>query len=193
MATDRIEAILRETAGVHEALVAQSDLIDEVAQALVDVLQAGRSVYVMGNGGSAADAQHMAGEMVGRFLMERRPLPCLAFTTDTSVLTAVANDYGVGDIFTKQVQAFVREGDAVIGISTSGNSPNVNRAISDARRRGAVTIGLTGGDGGELAGRCDICIAVQASPTPRVQEAHSTIIHIICELIETRLFDGEEQ
>ena len=184
----RIETVLLETAGVHEALVAKSDRIEAAAEAMLEALRAGRSIYVMGNGGSAADAQHMAGEMVGRFLMERRPLPCLALTTDTSVLTAVANDYSVGDVFLKQVQAFVRKGDLVLGISTSGNSPNVNVAMAEARRLGAVTVGLTGGDGGRMAGLCDVCMAVDASPTPRVQEAHATIIHILCELVETGLF-----
>lgn len=184
----RIEAVLREAIAVHEGLVGQSALIEAVARRLADVFAAGGSVYVMGNGGSAADSQHLAGELVGRFLMERAPLPCHALSTDTSVLTAVANDYGVEEIFAKQVAAFVREGDAVIGISTSGNSANVNKAIDEARRRGAVTVGLSGGSGGALAGKCDLAIVVAAEQTPRIQEAHGTIIHIICELVERLLF-----
>jgi D-sedoheptulose 7-phosphate isomerase len=185
---DRIEAILRETIGVHEGLIAQSALIEEAARRLADTLASGGSIYVMGNGGSAADSQHLAAELVGRFLMERRPLPCHALSTDTSVLTAIANDYGVEEIFVKQVAAYVRKGDAVIGISTSGNSADVNGAIDEAKRRGAFTMALTGGSGGELARKCDLAIVVAAKQTPRVQEAHGTIIHILCELIEERLF-----
>lgn len=185
---ERIEAILRETVSVHEGLIELSPLIEQVGRRLAEVFAAGRAVYVMGNGGSAADSQHLAGEMVGRFQMERKPLPCHALTTDTSVLTALANDYGVEAVFAKQVAAFVREGDAVIGISTSGNSANVNAAIDEAKRRGALTIGLTGAGGGALAGKCDLAIIVPAQETPRIQEAHGTIIHILCELVERLLF-----
>jgi D-sedoheptulose 7-phosphate isomerase len=154
----------------------------------VEVFRAGGSLYLMGNGGSASDCQHMAGELVGRFLMERAPLPCLALTTDTSILTAVGNDYSFGDVFLKQVQAFVRKGDAVVGISTSGNAGNINAAMDEARERGALTIGLTGRDGGALAGKCDLALIVQAQDTPRIQEAHATVIHILCDLIERTMF-----
>jgi len=189
---ETIKAILRETISVHEGLIEQSSQIEQVARRLAEVFAAGRSVYVMGNGGSAADSQHFAGEMVGRFLMERRPLPCHALSTDTSVLTAVANDYGVQEIFAKQVAAYVHEGDAVVGISTSGNSADVNAAIDEAKRRGAFTIGLTGGSGGELARKCDLTIIVRAAQTPRIQEAHGTIIHVICELVEQTLFGARK-
>ena len=185
-----IESILRRTASVHEALVEQGELIEDIGRRLAAVLEAGGAIYVMGNGGSAADAQHMAGELVGRFLMERRPLRCQAFTTDTSLLTAIANDYGVEDIFVRQVLAFVREGDAVIGLSTSGDSLNVNAALDAARERDALTIGLTGRDGGRMAGRCDICLIVPADETPRIQEGHGTVIHILCGIIEQVLFGG---
>ena len=181
-----IDAILRRTAAVHEALTAQSELIAKVGRRLSDVLAAGGRLYVMGNGGSAADSQHMAGELVGRFLKDRTPLPCQAFTADTSVLTALANDYGVDEVFAKQVDAFVRPGDAVIGISTSGNSVNVNRALERARQIGAITIGLCGRDGGEMAKKCDLAVTVPADETPRIQEAHGTIIHILCGIIEKR-------
>jgi len=183
-----IEATLHDTAAVHEALIAQSDRIAEIAGRLVDVFRMGGSLYLMGNGGSAADCQHMAGELVSRFLMERAPLPCLALTTDTSILTAIGNDYAFADVFTKQVKAFVHKGDAVMGISTSGTAANVNAAIDEARRRGALTIGLTGRDGGELAGKCELALVIQAQATPRIQEAHATVIHILCELIERALF-----
>jgi D-sedoheptulose 7-phosphate isomerase len=185
---ERIEAILRETISVHEGLVEQSAQLETAAGCVAEALAAGGSVYVMGNGGSAADSQHLAGEMVGRFLMERRPLPCHALSTDTSVLTAVANDYGVEEMFARQVAAYVKPGDVVIGISTSGNSGDVNAAIDEAARRGAFTIGLTGGDGGKLAAKCHLSVIVRSTKTPRIQEAHGTIIHVICELVEQRLF-----
>jgi len=184
----RIKAVLRKAASVHEALTAHTDLIEATGRRLAEVLGSGGRVYVMGNGGSAADAQHMAGELVGRFLMERRALPCQALTTDTSVLTAIANDYSVADIFVKQVEAFVGKADAVVGISTSGNSVDVNAALETARRLGATTIGLTGGDGGRMVELCDMCVVVPAEATPRVQEAHGTIIHIWCETVECLLF-----
>ena len=185
---EEIQRVLTETARLHEELVEQAGLIERMVGAIVRALRAGRCVYAMGNGGSAADAQHMAGEFVGRFLMERRPLPCVALSTDTSVLTAIANDYGVDDIFLKQVQALAREGDVVIGISTSGNSANVNSALEEARRIGATTIGLTGRDGGRMPELCDLCLVVPADHTPRVQEAHGTVIHILCLLVEREMF-----
>jgi D-sedoheptulose 7-phosphate isomerase len=188
---DRVEAILAETAELHRALAAQSARIAELAQKVIDAFRAGRALYVMGNGGSAADAQHLAGEMVGRFLMERAPLPCQAFTTDTSILTAIGNDYSFDEVYAKQVQAFVRRGDAVLGISTSGNAANVVQAVREAKRLGAVTLGLTGRDGGLLAAECDLALVVEADATPRIQEAHATVIHILCELIEEALF-GED-
>ena len=185
---DKIEAILRRTIAVHQGLIEQVPLIERVADRIAQVFAAGGSLYVMGNGGSAADSQHLAAEMVGRFLMERAPLPCHALTTDTSVMTSVANDYGFEQVFAKQVAAFVREGDAVVGISTSGHSADVNLAIEEARCRGALTIALTGRDGGELAGLCEVAIVVAAQETPHIQEAHGTIIHIICQLVEEALF-----
>ena len=185
---ERIAAILRETAALHEALVEQAGLIEQITGRIVGVFRSGQSLYVMGNGGSAADSQHLAGEMVSRFLMERDPLPCQSFTTDTSILTAIGNDYGFDDVFVKQVAAFVKEGDAVLGISTSGNAPNVLAGIEEAKKRGALTIGLTGGDGGALARACDLALVVAAEATPRIQEAHATIIHVVCELVEQALF-----
>jgi D-sedoheptulose 7-phosphate isomerase len=187
---DRISAILREAAALHEALVEQAPVIEQMARRLAEVLAGGGTLYVLGNGGSAADAQHMAGEMVGRFLIQGRPpLPCHALSTDTSVLTAVGNDFGMEEVFLRQVQAYVREGDAVLGISTSGNSPNVVRAMEEAARRGAVTLGLTGGDGGELAALCDMAVVVPAPASPRIQEGHATVIHILCELVEEAVLD----
>ena len=184
-----IRRILSETAALHIALTERADAIEAVVRAVAEALGAGGTLYVMGNGGSAADAQHMAGELVGRFLMEGRPpLPCQAFTTDTSVLTAIANDYGLEEVFLRQVQAFVSAGDVVMGISTSGNSANVNLALKEARARGAATVGLAGRDGGAMRGLCDAIVCVPSDgPTPRVQEAHQTIIHIICGLVERQV------
>ena len=188
---DRIEQTLRETAGLHLKLTESSQIVEQMAERIVGSLGHGGALYVMGNGGSAADSQHMAGELAGRFLMERPALPCHALTTDTSLLTAVANDYGFDEIFTRQIEAYVRKGDAVLGISTSGNSRNVNAALAAAREKGAVTLGLTGRDGGEMPPLCDVCLVVPCEDTPRVQEAHQTVIHVLCDLVERALFGGD--
>jgi D-sedoheptulose 7-phosphate isomerase len=188
---ERIAAILNEAAELHAAMADQAPLIEQVARRLCQTVRTGGTIFVLGNGGSAADAQHMACELVGRFLAERRALACQALTTDTSTLTSVANDYGFGQVFARQVEAFVHEGDVLIGISTSGHSENVIAAVDRAHEIGATTIGLTGRDGGDLAKRCDLAIVVPAGETPRVQEAHGTVIHILCELIEADTCGGE--
>jgi D-sedoheptulose 7-phosphate isomerase len=141
---------------------------------------------VCGNGGSAADAQHMAAELVGRFMMERRAFPVVALTTNSSTLTAWANDYSYETVFARQVEALAQAGDALIGISTSGNSPNILRAVEVAKARNVHTIGLSG-EGGRLAGMADLCLCVPSRSTPRIQEAHITVIHILCALIEKEL------
>ena len=155
---------------------------------LVDALRNGKKILLMGNGGSAADAQHFAAEMVGRFLMERKALPAIALTTDTSILTAVGNDYGFDEIFKRQVEALAEPGDVVFGISTSGKSVNVKRAIEAGKNIGAKTLGLLGCDGGDIASVVDLHLTVPSSETPRIQEAHLVIIHIICDLVEKGLF-----
>ena len=155
---------------------------------LVDALRNGKKILLMGNGGSAADAQHFAAEMVGRFLMERKALPAIALTTDTSILTAVGNDYGFDEIFERQVEALAEPGDVVFGISTSGKSVNVKRAIEAGKNIGAKTLGLLGCDGGDIASVVDLHLTVPSSETPRIQEAHLVIIHIICDLVEKGLF-----
>jgi D-sedoheptulose 7-phosphate isomerase len=161
----------------------------ERAIALVaEALGAGRKVLLFGNGGSAADAQHLAAEFVGRFLAERRPLPAIALTTDTSALTAIANDYGYDQVFARQVRALAAPGDVALAISTSGRSPNVLRAVEACRERGVHTIGLTGGDGGPLAGMVDVALCVSASTLScRIQETHILIGHVLCELVDRRL------
>jgi D-sedoheptulose 7-phosphate isomerase len=159
---------------------------------LISALQKGNKLLIMGNGGSAADAQHMAAEFVGRFLQERKALPAVALTTDTSILTAVGNDYGFDEIFKRQVEALARPGDVVIGISTSGHSNNVFHALTAANEMGCSTIGLLGREGGNIAGIVDVNLTVPVQETPRIQEAHLTIIHIICDLVERNLFGGRK-
>jgi D-sedoheptulose 7-phosphate isomerase len=161
--------------------------IRECADVLLSVLRRGNKVLVCGNGGSAADAQHLAAELVGRYESERRPLASVALTTDTSALTAIANDFGFQYIFSRQVEALSVRGDVLIALSTSGNSPNITNAVMSARRVGCETIGLTGANGTKLAGICDYCIVVPSVRTARIQEAHITIAHIWCEIIERGL------
>jgi D-sedoheptulose 7-phosphate isomerase len=167
--------------------------IEQCALRMVETLRTGGKLLVMGNGGSAADAQHLAAELVGRFLMERRALPAIALTTDTSILTAVGNDYGFDQVFSRQVEALASPGDMVLGISTSGNSRNVINALATARDKGCKTIGLLGRDGGEIAGMVDLSLTVSSMETPRIQEAHQLIIHIICDLVEKQLFGSREE
>ncbi|TLN26014.1 D-sedoheptulose 7-phosphate isomerase, partial [bacterium] len=156
----------------------------EAAEAATRSLASGGTILVFGNGGSAADAQHLAAEFVGRFLLERNPLPAIALTTNTSSLTAIGNDYGYDNVFSRQVKAFAQRGDVAIGISTSGNSQSIIDALEAAKARGAITVGLTGEGGGKMAGRCDILFAVPTKRTPRVQECHIAWIHAYCDLVE---------
>ena len=149
-----------------------------------DAINSGHCVFFCGNGGSAADAQHLAAEFVGRFRLERRPLPSMALTTNTSLLTAIANDYGYEQVFSRQVQAFAKPNDILFGISTSGNSPNVVRAIQEARTLGVYTVGLTGRSGGKLKECADVLLNVPSDQTPRIQEAHILLTHIYCDLVE---------
>lgn len=164
-------------------------IADAVAM-LQNALGDGKKLLVMGNGGSAADAQHFAAEIIGRFKLERRALPAVALTTDTSVLTAIGNDYGFDAVFSRQVEGLGAPGDVVVGISTSGNSTNVLAALAKARELGCRTIALLGRDGGTIKTVADISIIVPSSDTPRIQEGHITIIHIICDLLEKRLFSA---
>ncbi len=170
---------------VAEVLGAQ---IAKVAGRLVEALQAEGQVLFFGNGGSAADAQHLAAELVGRFRQDRPPLRALALTANVPVLTSVANDYAFEEIFARQVQAFARPGDVAFGISTSGRSPNVVRGLIAARERGALTVALTGEGGGVCAEHADLLLAVPSKVTARIQEAHLAIGHILCGVVEQRLF-----
>lgn len=167
--------------------VGSTEQIAEAGVMLVTCLQQGGKVLIMGNGGSAADAQHFAAELAGRYRQERRALPALALTTDSSMLTAISNDYGFAHVFARQVEAHARPGDVAIGISTSGRSANVIAGLQTARALGAGTIALIGANITGLAGLADQVISVPSLDTPRVQEAHAVIIHILCDIVETTL------
>ena len=185
---DKVDRSLSEHRDVFQSLsTGDIDSIRECAEILVDTFRSGKKVLICGNGGSAADAQHIAAEFVGRYETERQALPAIALTTDTSALTALANDYDFERIFARQVDAIAQEGDCLIAISTSGNSPNVIAAVMAARKRGCRVIGLTGAGGKKLAGLCDACVLVPSSRTARVQEAHITIAHIWCEVVDAEV------
>ena len=159
-----------------------------IAQAVEHSLRAGGKVMLAGNGGSASDAQHIAGEFLSRLRFDRHPLPAIALTTDSSVLTAIGNDYGYERVFERQVRGLGQEGDVLLAISTSGRSPNILRAIAAGRELGLVTIGLTGSTGGEMAALCDLCLHAPSDSTPLIQQIHITAGHVICGLVEERLF-----
>lgn len=193
MTQDKILRYFGRHCEVIEAVAAQlTPQIEALCSLLAAALVDGKKILVMGNGGSAADAQHLAAEFVGRFLLERKALPAIALTTDTSILTAVGNDYGFVEIFKRQVEALAHPGDVVIGISTSGRSENVKKALGAARIIGCKTVGLLGKDGGDIVGQVDLCLIIPVMETPHIQEAHSTIIHIVCDLVEKALFSPDE-
>jgi D-sedoheptulose 7-phosphate isomerase len=177
---------LKDAAAAHERMAENVDAVVAVGDAIATALKAGGSVLVFGNGGSAADAQHFAAELLGRFERERKAWPAIALTTDTSALTAIGNDYGFDRVFARQLEALGKKGDVAIGISTSGKSPNVLRALETANDRGLITVALTGrgGDAGKVAAHH---IAVAEDRTARVQEVHATVLHVICELVEKEL------
>ena len=165
----------------------QLPVLAEVAKVFINCLQAGGKILLCGNGGSAADAQHVAGELVGRFLNNRQPWPAIALATDCSVVTAIANDFGYENVFARQVRALAKPGDVVVGISTSGRSPNVLRALEAARRLGAVCVGFTGSPGRPLDEYSDVCFRAPVSDVPRIQEIHILAWHSVCEVVETEL------
>lgn len=167
-------------------------VIEQCAVKMAGVLRGGGKILIAGNGGSAADAQHFAAELVGRFLRERRALPAIALTTDTSIITAVGNDYGFDEIFKRQVEALACPGDLVVGISTSGHSNNVFHALTRANEIGCTTIGLLGREGGNIAGIVDLALTVPVRETPHIQEAHITILHLLCDLVERLAGYGDE-
>jgi len=164
------------------------ELIKKVSKVVTEVYKKGNKTLIAGNGGSAADAQHIAGEFVSKFYFDRPGLASIALTTDTSILTAIGNDYGYEKLFSRQVQANGVKGDIFIGISTSGNSENIIKALEECKAKGIVTIGLTGQSGGKMKELCDYCICVPSNETPRVQESHILIGHIICAVVEEEIF-----
>lgn len=186
---DIIRRIFRESIQIKETFLRDNlDRIARVVDVITEALKKGNKILLFGNGGSAADAQHIAGEFVNRFLIERPPLPAIALTTDTSVLTSIGNDYDFAEVFSKQIRALGQEGDIAWGFSTSGGSVNVIRALEAAKKMGLVTIGFTGRDGGSVGMISDYHLNVPSNVTPRVQEVHIVVSHAICELVDWRLF-----
>ncbi|MCL5411609.1 MAG: D-sedoheptulose 7-phosphate isomerase [Patescibacteria group bacterium] len=186
-----IKEIIKEFEKSIEVKTSSKELLPEkiskAAKLLIDSYKRGGKMVLCGNGGSAADAQHIAAEMIGRFEKERSSLPALALTSNTSILTCLGNDYSYDEIFARQVRSMVESKDVLVAISTSGNSSNVNKAVLAAKEKGAKTIGLTGKDGGDLARLVNIAIVVPSSITARIQETHITIGHILCQLVEESL------
>jgi D-sedoheptulose 7-phosphate isomerase len=183
-----VEQIFAESISVkQETLKKNLSLIIKSAESIIKAFQGGHKLFFCGNGGSAADSQHIAAEFVGRFQKERRAWPAIALTTDTSALTALGNDYTFDIVFSRQLEALGQKGDVLVGISTSGNSKNVLEAVKKAKTMGITTIGVTGGNGGQLASACDIAIVAASPKTARIQESHLCIFHSICELVENAL------
>lgn len=184
---------INDSAATKKAMVENDALVNllvEVAQVCVEVYRNGKKILIAGNGGSAADAQHFAAELVGRYGFDRPSLPSIALTTDSSNLTAIGNDYGYEYVFSRQLEGLGQEGDLFIGISTSGNSQNVINAFVSAKDRGITTVALVGRDGGKMATMADYAIIVPSNATPRIQESHLLIEHMICDIIEKEIFGG---
>lgn len=195
MENDRVEGEIiarsfRESIKTKERFLSKRNiaLVIECAEAIAECFKAGGKLLIIGNGGSAADAQHMAAEFVNRFEIERPPLPALALTTDTSNLTSIGNDYSFDQVFSKQVRALARENDILLAISTSGSSENIVKAVDAAKGAGIKTFALTGKDGGKLVDKADIVLNVDSKTTARIQETHITVCHILCELVDHILF-----
>ena len=187
----RVSELIEASIATKQSLLRSTDVVlavAKVSEVLVNALKQGNKALLFGNGGSAADAQHIAAELVGRFAFDRPALPALALSVNSSCVTAIGNDYGFDRVFSRQLEALARPGDVAIGISTSGNSSNVLNAMSTARKMGLHTIALTGGTGGNLQGSVDHCICVPSNETPRIQECHILIGHIIAELVEREIF-----
>ena len=186
-----VAARLEESIMVKKSLLADGRMLETVvniAGKMLESLRNGGTIYLCGNGGSASDAQHIAGELVGRFQMERRAMPAVALSCDGAIMSCIMNDYGADHVFERQVEAYIRPQDLLVGISTSGNSENVIRALVKANEMGAFTVGLLGKDGGRARTVCGISLVIPSETTARVQECHITIGHILCELIEKGMF-----
>lgn len=182
---------LKESGDMKNKIAEDPELMSviiKIAEIIIEAYRNGKKVILFGNGGSAADAQHITAELVGKYYLDRDPLPAVALTTNTSSLTAIGNDYSFDIVFTRQLKALGQKGDVVIGISTSGNSENVVQAFKVAREMGLITVGFTGKSGGKLRSVADHCLCIPSDDTPRIQEGHITIGHIICEIVERELF-----
>jgi len=185
---DDIRAHLQASVAVFQAVLQQmGPQVAAAVEAVVQALKGGGKVMLFGNGGSAAQAQHAAAELTGRYRRERRALAAIALTTDTSALTAIGNDYGIERVFERQLEALARPGDVAVALSTSGRSPNVLRAVEAAKRLRIFVIALTGGDGGALAGRADLALVIPSGSTPQIQEAHLALLHVLCDGVEREL------
>ena len=185
IATQIVEALAESIQAKKRVIESNVPVLENITAALIKALKNGNKVLLFGNGGSAADSQHIAAEMVSRFRRERKALPAIALTTDTSILTAIGNDYSFDNVFARQIEALGELGDVAIGISTSGNSPNVIKAVRTAKQMKLVTIGLTGESGGELKNCVDICFQAPSPSTPHIQEVHLTVAHAICDIVES--------
>ncbi|MBN2567922.1 MAG: D-sedoheptulose 7-phosphate isomerase [Deltaproteobacteria bacterium] len=190
---DIIIRIFKESSRMKEVFINENlTKIVRVVDAIIETLKEAKKILLFGNGGSAADAQHLAAEFVNRFLIERPPLPAIALSTDTSVITSIANDYDYADIFAKQIRAIGQAGDIAWGISTSGSSPNVVKALETAKKMGLITIAFTGNDGGKMKPIADYTLNVSSQSVPRIQEVHITAGHAICEMVDYKLFKKPE-
>ena len=183
------KSIARESKAAQEAFLESGmEQVVRAAERMAQTFTTGGKLLVFGNGGSAGDAQHLAGEMMNRFLLERPPLPAVALSTDTSVLTAISNDYSYDEVFAKQIKGLGNQGDVALGISTSGRSANVLAGLAAARDKGMVTLGLTGQSAGDMDALCDVLVQVPSPLTPRIQEMHILAVHIMCEIVDMKLF-----
>jgi D-sedoheptulose 7-phosphate isomerase len=192
--TDRIAAIVAESQDVKRRFFdAHAGDVQRAAEMIANAFKGGEKLLVFGNGGSAADAQHIAGELVNRFLQQRKALPAIALNTDGGVLTCIANDTGFENVFARQIEALGQQGDVCLAITTSGKSPNVIAACKQAHDRGMKVLGLLGRDGGHVAPLCDLALIVESDDTQRIQETHNLIGHILCELIESELFSMQNR
>ncbi|MBI5663617.1 MAG: D-sedoheptulose 7-phosphate isomerase [Nitrospirae bacterium] len=191
---EKIKKAFKDSITVKQQFVeANIDMIIEVSKLIADTFSRGNKILLFGNGGSACDASHIAAEFVNRFKKERPAFPALALNTDMAVLTSIANDYDYSEIFARQMKAFAQENDVVIAISTSGKSPNVIKAINVARKKKLKTIAFTGAKGDELASKCDYIFAVPSNDTPRIQETHITLAHVLCQMVEEILFEAHRE
>jgi len=181
---NKIEKSIIDSANTIENSLTLSTEIEKSIKEMIRCLKKGKKIILFGNGGSAADAQHIASELVGRFKLERKSLPAIALTTDSSIITSIANDYSYNEVFSRQCESLVSKGDVVIGISTSGNSVNIKNGLITSKKKGAITIGLLGNNGGKIKNFTEISIIVDSKSTSRIQEAHRVIYHVMCDIIE---------